>query len=59
MKVSVNSKDKKIVQGSSGFIVLFVCFSRVFKDVKVTEQVRGCVADNHPHGLVILQKCLK
>ena len=35
MKVSVNGKDNKIVQGSPGFILLFVCFSRVFKDVKV------------------------
>ena len=26
--------------------------------IKVTEQVRGCVAQNHPHGRVILQKCL-
>ena len=25
---------------------------------KVTEQVRGCVAENHPHVHVILQKCL-
>ena len=25
---------------------------------KVTEQVRGCVAENHPHGHVILQKFL-
>ena len=25
---------------------------------KVTEQVRGCFAENHPHGRVILQKCL-
>lgn len=24
---------------------------------KVTEQVRGCVAENHPHGRPILQKC--
>ena len=27
-------------------------------DLKVTEQVRGCVAENHPHVHVILQKCL-
>ena len=28
------------------------------KLLKVTEQVRGCVVENHPHGRVILQKCL-
>ena len=28
------------------------------KALKVTEQVRGCVAENHPHVHVILQKCL-
>ena len=26
--------------------------------IKVTEQDCGCVAENHPHGRVILQKCL-
>ena len=30
----------------------------ISKLFKVTEQVRGCVAENHPHGRVILQKCL-
>ena len=36
--------------------VLFEEF--VLRSLKVTEQVRGCVAENHPHGRVILQKCL-
>ena len=26
--------------------------------LKVAEQVRGCIAQNHPHGRVILGKCL-
>ena len=26
------------------------------ENLKVTEQVRGCIAENHPHGRVILQK---
>ena len=35
------------------------CLTSIHVTFTVTEQVRGCVAENHLHGRVILQKCLK